>query len=770
MTDKKVVVTGLGIVTSIGCSTSEFLKNCRQGVLGIVNSACHSFDTSNLRTNYWGQISDFCEKTDSIYSVREQWLRNRAIARHAADEALLDAGLTSSYISSLGNHSAIVTASLSYEDYLYDYFLHQQYEHRDHCTEALHEDFFWGTAIKRYCGVEGSSYHFSSACAAGTSAIGAGMDLIRFQQCELVFICGIDVLSEMVAYGFHSLKALSRDLCHPLDASRDGINIGEGCGFLVLESERHALARNAGIYAECMDYALGNEAFHLTSPDTSGEGFYSSMKKALDRAQLLPQDIDYINLHGTGTPVNDSVELNAITKLYENSSEKPYISSLKSLIGHCMGAAGTLEAILTILCLKEQFYLPIYNISAPIEELCQFQIQPPARSIRYALSNSFGFAGNTASIIFGRYPQTSFSPPRSPVSESSVWINGIGIITEAALTISDLKSKLGFSSEASAISYAGSGELPAPTKGISSRKLRGLHPISRMTLSSALQALSDADAAYESWNPYEVGTLFSSHYGAANTRNQYAVPVLNHSPDLCNPTTFANVSPNAPLGHLAMNFHAKGFSASLHSNCPLPLAFSWLKNGMCQRLFHCVAEEYNVPIHYHHEINGKGHKEPCQKHCITFFMERQKSLTSYCQLKNIYCCSIGSDPLLDASSLSASVQKESCKNINALFQTIIKNEHAPDYLFLSDCGTPFDRTEKELLQTIFPDCPIISSRTVLGSLQPDTFSGNIAIAALCLKHQSIPDILLADSPHPPQNIMVTGYDSCGTYHVAVLTA
>jgi 3-oxoacyl-[acyl-carrier-protein] synthase II len=254
---------------------------------------------------------------------------------------------------------------------------------------------------KEILGVKGASEIISASCASGTTAAGMALDYIRAGLCDCAVVGGVDSLSIVTAYGFNSLKSLSGGVCNPFDEERDGINIGE-CGALFLfESLEHAQKRNAKIYCEVAGYALGNDAYHITSPEPNGEGAYNTMKAALDDAGIKATDIDYINAHGTGTTINDSMETKAIEKLFANVGKNIAVSSTKSLIGHCMGASGAVELASIILSMQYKKYIPMPNLKKNILNAENIQVSNKTfdLNIDYAISNSFAFSGNSAALI-----------------------------------------------------------------------------------------------------------------------------------------------------------------------------------------------------------------------------------------------------------------------------------------------------------------------------------------------------------------------------------
>lgn len=758
-----VVVTGLGVFTSNGKNIPEFFNHCMKGQMGIQDSPCPILDAKNLRTKHWAYVSSLEDSPSHIH-------RNRILAERAISEALSDAGLCPSQLTDMGTRAAITLGSLSYDDYHILETAKQLLSNQTELNDLPRLSDF-ATYIKKYCGITGACYNFSSACASGTAAIGAGLNLITSRQCDIVIVCGVDPLSQLVAYGFHSLKALSQGICQPLDQNRDGINIGEGCGVIVLENEHHAKSRNASVYARCLSCSLGNEAYHITSPDPSGEGFYRSMHTALMRAGLSPEQIDYVNLHGTGTRINDEVELQALDKLYAQSHKTAYVSSLKTLIGHCMGASGTLEAILTILCLKNQRVFPIFRVKDYMPEVLPYTTHPARLS--YALSNSFAFAGNTASVILAAPESSHNGSPE--FSDIPVYLNGMGTILPGIANTEELKARLE-STEEKTIDFPDSATamsshtLPAPTSGIPSRKLRGVNHLSRLVLSTALQILDSSKEPREDLDPHRTGSSFSSSYGSITDRLDFAKTVSLKEADLCNPTTFANISPNAPLGHLCIALQAKGDSVSLHGACPLPVSLGFIKNTCCDQVFSCVAEEYNESLAASLARSDSFYHLPYQESCIQFLLQNKLTADSFARITFTDSCGIGGDPLIDPVPCS---QEEIGVLTNSLSKLYKQLPHCPDAVLVMGFDTAFDHLESSLLSQVYPDAPIGSGTRLWGGLQHNSLFANLAAAGICLqKGKLFPSLfssnLVTKRKQPLSSILVTGYDSCGNYHCVLL--
>lgn len=399
MENRRVVVTGIGILADNGRTLREYRDNCYQLVSGL--KKCTVFDASMLQTDIVGQID--MELPYENQSPGEK-CRTESIVEYCLENMLRDGGMTKEYISSLNERAALsFGTSLQNAEKVMSYVKRKNQGYKDSAwitnIANLQAD------IKNYLGIMGECYTTTTACAASTTACGIGFDLIKANIADLVIVGGVDPLNEYSLYGFNTLKALSKSQCKPFDVNRDGINIGEGGAFLILETLEKAKERNAKIYAEICGYGINNDAYHITSPDPNGEGAVLSMRMAIDSSNITVEDIDYINAHGTGTTLNDSMEVKAINELFDSTNKKVLVSATKACIGHCLAAAGILELVITILMLKDNKVMGNASLTEPMDcgESVELIREIKEADLTYALSNSFAFAGNTASLLIKKY-------------------------------------------------------------------------------------------------------------------------------------------------------------------------------------------------------------------------------------------------------------------------------------------------------------------------------------------------------------------------------
>jgi 3-oxoacyl-[acyl-carrier-protein] synthase II len=262
-------------------------------------------------------------------------------------------------------------------------------------------------------GFKGPNHAVVTACSTGAHAIGDAGRMIQFGDADVMIAGGTEAaVSRIGIAGFAASRALSTSFndeptraSRPWDKDRDGFVMGEGAGVIVLEELEHAKRRGAKIYAELVGYGMSGDAYHITAPPPDGNGGFRAMRAALARAQLSPDQVDYVNAHGTSTPLGDEIELAAVKRVFGNAASSISMSSTKSAIGHLLGAAGSVEAIFSILAVRDQIVPPTLNLDNPSEG-CDLDLVPhkaKERPVRAALSNSFGFGGTNASLVFARF-------------------------------------------------------------------------------------------------------------------------------------------------------------------------------------------------------------------------------------------------------------------------------------------------------------------------------------------------------------------------------
>jgi 3-oxoacyl-[acyl-carrier-protein] synthase II len=402
-TRPRVVVTGAGIVTSLGQGWKQNAAAFRAGKTGF-RPVTH-FDVSRQRVKTAAVVDLPAVLPATKLTERQKKRLDRAsiMLLLAAHEASQQAGWTDCdhLPVVLGTTAGGITTG---EDY-FRQAVNLPHRHKGQPTRVLHyQSHIQARAVLDAIGFAGPITIISNACASGTSAIGESWEMIRRGQADRVLTGGYDVLSQMVFSGFDSLQTLSPTRCRPFDANRDGLALGEGAAVLTIETLESALKRGAGILGEIIGYGASMDRHHLTQPHPEGMAAYQAMQLACTSAQIAAEDVDYINAHGTGTPLNDEAEAKAISRWAGNHARDLPVSSTKAGIGHLLGGAGSVEAVVCLMCLREQ-WLPPELAFETLDPACAFRIvaKPEDASVNVALSNSFGFGGVNASLIMRRW-------------------------------------------------------------------------------------------------------------------------------------------------------------------------------------------------------------------------------------------------------------------------------------------------------------------------------------------------------------------------------
>ncbi len=409
MEPRRVVVTGLGLITSLGDSVEEFWNGLIKGKSGV--GPITLFDTTDFETKFAGQVQDFDPAKYLERKEARQWDRFSQFAMTAAHKAIADSKLDLDK-ADLTRIGVIVASGIggmaTYEKQCQTLLERGPRRVSPFFIPMMIADIAPGLISMKY-GLKGVNYSTTSACASASHAIGDAFMHIRSGSADCVVTGGSEApLTPMGIAGFNAMKALSTRndnpaaASRPFDLNRDGFVPAEGSAILVLEEFERAKARNAHIYAEVAGFGFTADAYHITAPAPGGDGAARAMKAAIDSACLTPQDVDYINAHGTSTGANDKTETAAIKTVFGDDACKIPISSSKSMLGHLLGASGAVEAVATIMCMNENMIHPTINYETPDPE-CDLNYTPNEsveKDIQVAISNSFGFGGHNVCLAF----------------------------------------------------------------------------------------------------------------------------------------------------------------------------------------------------------------------------------------------------------------------------------------------------------------------------------------------------------------------------------
>ena len=399
----------MGVVSPLGNSCANFSSALKSGQNGIKNIS--AFDTENFPVKIAGQVDI---DINDILNKKEQNRIDRftALALFAAEEAINDSNILNSNINR--DMIAVIVGSgiggINTFETQHKRLLKNPKLVSPFFIPSMITDIAPGVISMKY-GFKGPNYSVVSACATGSHSIGDAFKMIQNGMIEVAITGSSEsTISPMAIAGFANMKALTRNpdpnnACKPFDKNRDGFVMGEGAGILVLESLNHALKRKANIIAEISGYGATADAYHLTSPDINGEGASRAMNLAILDANISKEQIDYVNTHGTSTSANDRIETIALKNVFKTNVKNLSISSTKSMTGHLLGAAGSIEAIASILSIKEHYIPPTINYKT-CDPDCDLDYTPNKmmnKEVNYAMSNSFGFGGHNAVLIFKKY-------------------------------------------------------------------------------------------------------------------------------------------------------------------------------------------------------------------------------------------------------------------------------------------------------------------------------------------------------------------------------
>ena len=399
----RVVVTGLGTVNPLARSTADFAAALRAGTCAI--GPLTLFDPAGHRSQIAAAVPELPAPAWLPSPLRRRLSRTDLFAVLAAREALAESRLVPG--TSSGRVGVAVGGTTGG-------MLRAEACLRDRIAGDLpryRPGPLLGTPISTSADVvaavfalAGPRLTLSTACSSSANSLGVALDWIRLGRADAVLAGGTESLCRTIFAGFNALHALSPEPCRPFDRRRNGLSLGEGAAMFVLESAEHAARRGAPMHAELLGYGTSADAHHLTAPHPDGRGAVLAMERALARAGVAPEAVGYINAHGTGTPLNDAIETAAIKTVFGAAARRLAVSSTKAAVGHTLGAAGAIEALATVLALRDGFLPPTVNLEEP-DPACDLDFVPRASrpaTLALALSNSYGFGGNNTSLVLAR--------------------------------------------------------------------------------------------------------------------------------------------------------------------------------------------------------------------------------------------------------------------------------------------------------------------------------------------------------------------------------
>ncbi len=538
---ERVAVTGLGAVTALGADAESSFARLVEGYSGI--GTVRGFDVGGQRSQLAAEVESAVNgEPDEASSRTAYW------ALRAAREALTQAGALNL---DLGLVVGTTTGGMRESES----FLGQGAERFDvdGCLRSLHAEGIASVAEQlAACWPRVTSQvTLCSACSSSANAIVLGAAWILARRCSRVLVGGADALALLTLSGFNSLGATSPTPCRPFDREPSGMNLGEAAAFLVLEQESAALARQAPVLAWLSGWSLGSEAHHLTHPEPSGDTAVRLMNEALARAGLGPSDIDYLNAHGTGTQANDAMEARAIRRVLGEHSPRVWVSSCKGQLGHTLGAAGAVEACMTVQALRRGWVPPTGGLVAPDPQqaLCHVMAKGVQAELRAALSNSFGFGGQDTVLVF---QAAGTSRPKPPAIEGGV---NRAVNRRVVVTGVGLLNRRGFVTEPQAVVESieaaepetGVSEPPAWRKGLLLEKSSYFNEISELAAVGVAAVLNQARLPASG-----TGLVVGNAHGSLMRTLRHLERLFTKGARRINPKEFPQLLPSAPSANVSL--------------------------------------------------------------------------------------------------------------------------------------------------------------------------------------------------------------------------
>ncbi|MBQ7641651.1 MAG: beta-ketoacyl-[Acholeplasmatales bacterium] len=565
MTDIKnrCVITGLGMINAIGNSVEECFTNAKNGVSGI--EATTSVDTKDCYANLAAEVNHF-----DLASIKgtEGMDRVSKFAIKAATEAMEDAKLTdfndNTRVSVIMGSCVGGAVSIAH------------YYENNHDADDIERMPISRIAndVASYFHIGGVVTNIANACAAGTISIAYACDLIRSNKADIVLAGGTDAFASVPYAGFLALHALDSNPCSPFNHCT-GITLGEGSGVVVVESYEHALKRKAKMYCEVLGSGVSSDAHHITAPREDGEGQMNAINWAIKTSGVNKNEIGYINAHGTGTAKNDNAEFLSLHTIFDGANDDLSVSSTKAMVGHCLGAAGAIEAVFSIKCLTENIVLPTLRYSdedleALKEKAGKIDFIPNKareKKLETVMSNSFAFGGNNASIIFSK----NEGNVNVKTTNNEIAITGLGMVTPLGNGIDNYVEKINdFKPESTSIaSHVERADYDVFGLGMTFRKHDNL---SKLQVVSGMNALKDANFTVDDSTATTIGIVVGTSEGALGTCLNFQDNITEKGNCNGSAFNFPNTVYNAAGGYLSICSGIKGYNVTITNGAQSGLA------------------------------------------------------------------------------------------------------------------------------------------------------------------------------------------------------
>ena len=742
-----IVVTGMGIVTGIGVgveSTLDALLHCRSGV-----GAVRYLSTAHTDI-------PVCEVPMTEAEMRQRMdipadvvtTRTPLLSLMAMREALQQ-----SHLQPDSGRVALINGTtvggMEKSEQLYLGF----FDDKDVTYIAAH-DCGAGTAYSAdFFGRFSQTTTISTACSSASNAIILGANLIKSGRADKAVVGGTECLSKFHLNGFNTLMILDRERCRPFDDGRNGLNLGEGAAFLVIERESEAIARGAEILCTLEGYANSCDAFHQTATSPEGEGAYLAMTQALADSGLQPSDIDYINAHGTGTQNNDSSEGNAILRVFGN--HYPPISSTKAFTGHCTSAAGSVEAVISILAMQHGFIPPSLGFETPMADV---PVVPQKSlktgvSLTHVMTNSFGFGGNDSSLIFGKYqPEKQINTSSVYDEKHRVFIGGASQISVQQPLSEEWFENPIFYNEKYVRALS-----PDYKQFIDPKAARRMGAVLKRALTTALSALPTADGS--AIDAIVTGTGL----GCIENTEKFLRAMVVDGEQLLTPTYFMQSTHNTISSQVALNLHCHGYNCTYSQRgvsfeSALQDAFLQFKLGKIKTAL--VGGHDEMTPDYYDLLDKVAFWDGtfAGETALTMFLENSKTESTWCELLDTQLLFRPSEEELQ-STLDAMLQRHGLQRSDIAAVMTGKDENAENNRHYDDfCH-------------LLPQAAVLRYKHLFGEGFTMPAMG-IYAAAVCLKNGRIPSFLIENKGQEidnPQIILIVNCFKNAEYSLTLIS-
>lgn len=550
----RCVVTGLGLISAIGNNVDECWENALAGNTGI--DKVKSVDTEDCYANLGAEVEcDTLDETKNVDRVSKLCLK-------ASAEACRDAGLVID--SNNAGRVGVIMGScvggvVSIENYV----------NNGENTEEINKMTIASIAnhVANQAGAKGVVTNVGNACAAGAISIAYACELIRAGVGDAFIVGGADAFASVPFSGFLALHALSENACSPFNHS-NGITLGEGSGAIIVESYEHAMKRNAKIYCDVLAAGISSDAYHITAPRPDGLGQMYAIKTAIEKSGIEPKDIAYVNAHGTGTAKNDEAEFLSLHTIFDESNDELSVSSTKALVGHCLGAAGAIEAVFAIKALTDNKIPPTIgyseeDIDALKDKAGNIDFMPnkmKEKKMDYVMSNSFAFGGSNASIIFSKKK----GDVNETENDEKVYITGMGIVSPVGNGVENYIEKANANISPDSTSVESTvGKDDYDKLGIKMAFYRKLDKFSLMQAVSGLEALQNAGLEVDEDNAEEFGMIIGTGDGPLTTVYEFQQNISDNGTIAGSAFNFPNTVYNAAGGYLSIKTGMRGYNVTV---------------------------------------------------------------------------------------------------------------------------------------------------------------------------------------------------------------